>query len=667
MAPGIYEVEDQDDEPETIGGALPGPVEPKEKNPDPPDSETDLVKKFDKDNEPPEDWKEYYDAFQSDVEYMNEQIRKTINKDSQKVVVPHILRHQYVRLAQLYQKTPEFSVHKAKRIERRPSTPEEAAMKAASMAAAQDFAETALIIGEKLSAAAGINEIIEGAIQDASTCAITWVNVSWCEDITRDPLGNIRPNDFTDTLARLKSLKRDFDDKVFDRDSHQFKSMMDLADTVGQHLSAEAERSGIDQLEALTGERILASTDLTEIPRWAGPVYDPFLPSDIRMAWTLKRPEHWWLLPWISYMVTMTKDQIKDEFGVDDEYFTEMAPGESVSGQDVHKVWCRQDRSAGRIYIWAEGCKGFLRNDVPSCTTSKWYSLRPLYWNRVTGRPVPVSEVTLSRDLQDGMNRYRTHDRAGKGAAYNKYVVSKDFFTPDEKDYLQSCPPEGVIECDRANEIDKHFIRIPAGTYDPRLYDDSRERRDLEMIWATPSAASGVTGTSDFAIEASIANEQMQINSGRIQGRVELFHRDLMEATIELANHYLPEDQAKIIAGPGGVWPRLDRVALWRGFVLDVKTGSSSRASREKETDWLKNVAAIMKSLGLVPDPENITRLLLRAADLRMEPEEFLATLEPMMPMPSGPTGPGKEPDRRQMDPAPPAAPEQISQPPEVQ
>lgn len=622
-------------------------------------AEMALVKKFDNENRIPEIWKPWYEQIKDAKDYVNASI--TEKKDPLQVRVNHVLRLQYVRLAQLYFRRPEVDVRKAKRLEKEPADIMEMASKQERDKVLSDFARTALILGEKLCELARLDDIVEGAIQDASTAGWAWVMAVWQEDITRDALGQYRQNDFTDTVAKLERLKADFAANKFTEADAEYKEMRDAEETMRVMVMAEQQSMMATQTARATGQTPMTAIGTPEIPRWSSVAFEPIDADDIRIGWAVKKPEMWWTAPFISYRVWMTDEQIKERFGVTDEYFmgstigkmAGFAPGgntapanEDASEPDAGKkgglraVWCRMDREAGRFYTWVQGCHTFLRNEIPVGTTSLWYPIRPLFWNRVSGRPTPVPDIILWKDLQDEINRLRTHDRQARRAAYNSYLTKRGLLNPQEKAYLESCPPEGVVEVESPDEVAKNFMVVPKGGYKPELYSTGSARQDLETMAAVPAAAMGATGTSNFATETAVANEQMGLSASRMQVKVENFYSELMLMAIEMANEFMAEENVVALVGDGAVWPKLDRAALWRQFSLEVKTGSAAKKDKKQLLDFLTQAAGVLGSLGIPVNPVEILRMLIDALDLRIEPEELLMVPNPAAAPPAGPGGP---------------------------
>jgi hypothetical protein len=397
------------------------------------------------------------------------------------------------------------------------------------------FGQTIEILVKKGFDDAGGAQVLEGGIQDVQTDGFWWVKATWQESMGRDPIGVHRANDFQDTVARLESLAHSYEQGEFDDQDPRYSEYLDLSDTVreqvmaeewvgkayGEVATGETDENGQPVMEPQdprelawqTGERAPCSA-IAEIPRLRTWRIDPIDPRDVRRDWSITRPEEWRKCRWISHRLWMTDADLMDEFGVTKEGLADCAastpaqtlgdpraPGaqaqpmtteDPADRSDVEQparngqraVWERWDRSANRRYVWIEGGSKFLVNEVPIVVSKGWYPFFLLWFNRVTGRFEPISDAKLQRPLNEEYNLLRTHDRQARRAAYNKYIIAKNLLSEEEKAKLESCPPEGVIECKRANEVRKYLQVVVGSNYQPLLYDTTKvrqgARRDLE-------------------------------------------------------------------------------------------------------------------------------------------------------------------------------------------
>jgi hypothetical protein len=596
-----------------------------------------------------------------------------------------VLRNQYVRLTQTYAKDPDLSVQPKKLLQPVPAI-EAIIDQASAMAVQAEYDEAMLDFRMQLQKLGMFGRTVEvlvkhfadecqtrahllGAIQDATTVGIAWLKVSWIESLGQDPIGLTRPNDFQDTVNRYTRLVDEFDRQVFDESDQKYQQMTDLAMNIREKVKAEAWKTQAwgdqDPREmrsemAAAGKR-MPRLDPTEIPRYQGFTIDPVMPEDLRFDWQITRPEEFRRCRWMAHCVRMTWEDVAEQFGLTEEDLnhyrsdkrylrtsdprlgvatsavTTVDPAErdeegKAANDDRPLVWERWDRAQNRVYVWVEGTDRCLASYEPEVVSRFWYPFFPLYFNRVTGKALPISDTKLTRQLNDEFNLLRTHDREGRRAAYNKYIVAKGFFSEDEMRNLRACPPEGVIECERADEVAKYFSRVIGSNYNPALYDTNKVRMDLDAMSGTTSAARGATGSANFAKEEESAQNMAAAEADRHRESVENMLGDVFRHMAEILVEVFPESNAKAIAGPGAYWPHLDRATLWRALQLDIEAGSTGKPDRARRIAELKEVIGLVTTL--VPldptvKPKSIEwiRDLLDATDSRKEAEDYVQVI----------------------------------------
>lgn len=658
-----------------------------------------------------------------------DELRKYVHTDVMKPKVPQgvaenlILRNQYIRMAQTYARDPDLTVEPVKLLP--PDVPPELdqAMPGASEAMRGEFdafvrqleafGKTIEILVKRHQDDGGLSRIVSGGIQDVQTDGLLWIKATWQENAGRDPIGTPRANDFQDTVKRLQTLVQQHEDGEFEEDDARYAEMKDVADSVRKQVMSErwvdTAFAGGDPREIAweSGERP-SGTQIAELPRYRGFRFRAVNPADLRRDWSISRPEEYLDSRSMAHRVFMTDDEIRDTFGVTTEEIEASMGGtvrargrvtsdEAAAGQaneepqdpedrgepereqlnGARAVWERWEKFSGRRYVWIQGARKFLVNEIPAVVTKRFYPFFLLYWNRATGRFMPISDAKLQKPLNDEYNLLRTHDRQGRRAAYNKYIVARNLLSPEEKTRLEQCPPEGVIECRKAREVQKYLQVVVGSNYKPELYDTSKVRMALDEAANIPSSARGNTAATKFATSDQIANQVMDQQSDRYRGAVEELLRDIAYYMADVLVQVLPESEAKAIAGPGAVWPQLDRESLWRYLQVTIQAGSTGKPDAQKKLQLLTQVADIHQKLGIgAPDSQwatnglQVWRDLLDTLNIRTPAERYLIRRLPLLPtssaapvpVPGGapPAGqaPAVPPTRPTPDapPAPPAA-----------
>lgn len=566
------------------------------------------------------------------------------------------------------------------------------------------FGKTVEVLVRHFADECGLRDTLEGMVQDACTVGIAWLKITWQEALGKDPLGIARNNDFADTVAKLTVLAHQFESSEFDKTDPRYQQLIDLSDTIRKQVLAEhwaqanyqmPQTGNINpeqppQMAAQDPREIAWKSGnpadraaIAEIPRYRGFQANSVMPEDIRWDWTVTDPKQYRKARWIANRVYMTGTEVCEQYGCTLDDIRGVSPTTGAQKQpddpringvsaltasttkdpadretedqrqinDTFAVWERWDRSLNRVYVWVEGCDWFLSNEVPTVVSKFWYPFFPLFFNRVTGRFLPMPDVELQRNLNDEYNLMRTHDRQGRKASYPFYIGSAGSTDETDRDLIRNRVPYSYIELKKPDEVAKHFQTVAGTPYNPNLYDTSKIRQDMDEMASVPSAARGSVGDAKFSSEVQVANQQMDVQSDRYRDAVERWLEDVFTHMADILVEVFPQANAKAIAGPGAVWPYMDRESLWRNLELDIQAGSAGKPDQQKKLAMWQQFGQICQSLGIgVPgSPQQINAApvldeIFNDMNIRREASEFIreAPLPPMGPPPfGGPPGPG--------------------------
>jgi hypothetical protein len=408
---------------------------------------------------------------------------------------------------------------------------------------------------------------------------------------------------------------------------------------------------------------------LVELPKYRGFVLRSILPEDCRRDWSIFRPEEFRRSRQFTYRVRMTPDKIREFYNLPDE--ADLGPMKSPPSANASKpansssydpadrsnietlpangeitVWCRMDRGANKIYHWIEGSDKWLREpETPENVTSNWFNVWLVLFNRVTGRLLPLSNTMLGKPLQEEINIVRTHKRAAKRAAYDRFITEQGLFEDDELDALRIAKPGSFTPTKKKREdLEKGIYRMP-GQFNEQVHSVIEERQELGSVLNQSQASQGMTkGGADSATEAAIANQTGDAITGDHRNVLESLIREIGVAVGEILVQALPEENAKAIAGPGAYWPMTDKEQIWAHLLVEVEAGSTGMPDQQKRLDGLKAAVDIGTAMGLGSQPGGPTwnpiagmKKIAEILDWREEPEE-LVMLPPMPPpMPGEP------------------------------
>lgn len=562
----------------------------------------------------------------------------------------------------------------------------------------------------------GLRDILEGMVQDACTVGIAWCKASWQECMGKDPLGNDRGNDFADTVAKMATLAHQLEEGAFTKDDKRCAELVQLGDAIRAQVVGEhwAQANYQEPQPGANGQTQMGAQDpreiawksgnpadrksISEIPRRREFMLSPRMPEDIRRDWTITDPKQYRKCRWMADRVYMTGQEICEQYGctLDDIRATgsvgdkgKQADDPRINGvqqssmpmttdpvdresedkrqiNDTFAVWERWDKALNRVFVWVEGCDKYLADDVPTVVSKYWFPYFCLYFNRVTGRFEPMSDVEMQKPLNDAYNLMRTHDQQGRKASYPFYIGSAGSTDETDRAAIRNRVPYSYIELQKPDEVSKHFKEVLGTPYNPALYDTGKIRQDMDEMASVPSAARGSVGDAKFSSEVQVANQQMDVQSDRYRDSVERFLREMFTHMADILVAVLPQANAKAIAGPGAVWPYMDRESLWSNLELDIQAGSAGKPDMQRKLAMWQQFGQICQGLGVgMPgSPERIKALpvieeIFDDMNIRREASDFveMIPLPPMPPQlgapgagakspgPGGPAGPNAQPD----------------------
>ncbi len=687
-------------------------------------AESDQIKKFESDQKRPTDVKTVIEQMADDRDYVHTQANLPDTPGG--VATNYLLRYQWIHGSQIYAKDPSIAVRQKRRL---------GVLVPAIQQLLDDFGKTVEYIVQHCADEGELRPIVDGMIQDTDTTGIVFLKVNWIEDLGRDPTGTFRPNDLSAQVKTLTRLRDEYAAGKFQDTDARMAEMQELAKCIQAEMEAEHWRqiaypSKRQQINPQTGQPEMSDIGLpvlqdvpypegqdprrlrwdgvptppqiTELPKFRGFVFDVFDAEDVGWDWTITRPELLHRGAHMDTRVWMTGEKIREEFGLSVEGSLDYLPAtEAVARRDSPKrranssvakedaetaerdgllaVWERQTAD-GYVYTWVKGAKKFLRKVKRDITTSSRFNVFALYFNRVSGRVLPVSNVSLGRPLQDEINTVRTHKRQAKRAAYNRYVAQKGLFTDAERRKLERCPPEGVVFIDKPIDDIKKGLMPINGQFNQSVHDVGEEKQELAVSQNMSVASLGQTkGGADTATEASIANQSSDTMAARHRSILESFLQKIFTHMSEVLIQALPEDNAKAIAGPGAVWPMADREALWNHLEVDIEAGSTGKPDQQKRSESFHQAVETGQMMGIGMNPMapqwNYEAMLRKLADINDWREDPLSLIQmpPSMPMmappgaegapPAGGPGPGAGGPQLPMQPPGPPGPPEMAPP----
>lgn len=397
-------------------------------------------------------------------------------------------------------------------------------------------------------------------------------------------------------------------------------------------------------------------------------VMDQIQVEDLRWDWTITRPEDLEEADWIAHRTYMQPRDIFVKFrdvvaadlvgaqmhdaagAIAAEAFSGVIADEtldpttrtdietsSVNGRmAVWEMWHKRD---GRRYVFVPGARKFLVNEVPQAVGSRWYPFFPVYFNRVTGSAMPISDVRLQRSTQDEYNTLRTHEREHRRASLPVVFAAKDLMGKAAKDAYRNRKPFDVIEVENPEEIKKALTESVTVAFDPNTYQIGMDRAmsDLQGMAGIPQVATGSNSNEDLASAVALAKEGMETGVSRRRIMMNRVITSIFRYMAEVSVRVFSHNAIKARCGQAAVWPRLTTEELYTHLSIEVKGGLSGKPRAKDSLDLWTNFATIAQSLALPVNGPEVLRELLDAMSLRVDYRRFIMPMLPAMPMP----GPG--------------------------
>lgn len=419
----------------------------------------------------------------------------------------------------------------------------------------------------------------------------------------------------------------------------------------------------VQRKAVIDGSAPLDILGMPQVPHYVGFVCDQILPEDFRWDWRVTRPEDWIDGDWLAYRVYMAPEDITAKWKVTTEELAACSTTPKQGGgsavttnstaqdpnlrndietqtiNDTIAVWVVYHRKMFRRYTFIEGMQRLLDNEVPQAVGQRFYPLFPIYYNRVTGRAMPISDVKLTRNLQDEINMLRTHDREARRASYPVLFIPKGLMDKGAIDLYRNRMPFSVIEVERPEEIKKYLEESTAVPYNPQLYSIDGAQNQLQQMFGIPLVVTGGASGEDLASAIAMSKEGMETGVGQRKVRVNKVISEVYYWILEISLRVYPESYLKKTCGAAALWPRMDADALYTNLRVEVKGGLSGQPHAKERLDLWTNFATIAQSLGLPVNGFEVLKELLDAIGIRVDPQKFMVPMAIPGTAPAGAPG----------------------------
>jgi hypothetical protein len=661
----------------------------------PPPGEAALIAELSAKVEAPTFLRNAFREMTADRKYVAEDAM--LRNTSDAVAVNMIFRNQIVSLAYLGVSDPQPLVQPARRVG------------GVTDPITERFAETMEIHLSHEAKVMDLGRQVEGAAQDASTNGFAILKVTLQADYTKDATGGPRFADMQESALeylRLKTLNPDPDSADGRRlaDAEQTVRLAAaniLADQIQAQpvlVMGEVPRvdpiTGAAVLDPYTGMPVMDQglvpdpTDAREKQRKAiinGEEFDllsipavehhlgfkvsQVQPDDFRWEWGCTRPEDLPYAEWQADRRPMTVEQIQREWKLTKEEVARIAPkgnGARVSGpgtgsadvnpsertetevsmvNDTIMVWEAYHRPTFRRYVFIPGMDRFLENEQVQNAGSRFFPYFMVYYNRATGYMLPISDVALTRHLQDEINQLRSHGREARRASYPVLFVPKGWLDAKALNLYRNRVPFSVIEVENAEAAKEAMKESVTVTYNAALFDTSQAEAQMQAMFGIPQIVVGGAGQEDLASAVALSKEAMETGVARRRIQMNRVITDIFLYMAEVSLKVFSSTIMKMRYGPAAEWPKLSPEQLYTQLHIEVKGGMSGQPRAKDRMDLWMNFAQILRTLNLPANGIEILKQLLDAMGIRIDVSRFIM---PTAAVPMAPNPSAEEPSRGQ-------------------
>lgn len=421
------------------------------------------------------------------------------------------------------------------------------------------------------------------AVRRAITCGVAWIKPSFQRD------GSPRPDAasyLADARARLETLE---------------SMAADIADDEVDPLAAE-----MDELQMM-----IASME--EMPARRGLVWD-FPPATAIIPDIFTRSLNGWIgTRTASEKFQLTAEQIQEIYKVDiASSATPVAGGasgqqegwgsDSGKKKELYDVFHMYDRRTGLVYPLCRGYADYLAEPYqPEIDVEQFFPWTALTFNEHEHERdiFPRSDVRTLRSIQMEYNRTRESLRQHRIANRPLYAGAEGALEEEDEKSLAAHQAHDVIKIKglaQGQKITDKFQPVQKVPIDPAAYEVNGLFEDF--MRASGAQEANLGGTSGAtATEASVAETSRMSAIGSSGDELDEALSRVMRISGQVALQELTLEEVQDIAGPGAVWPDMDRDQIMREVWLEVEAGSAGRPNAEQEVAKLERMIPLLVQL----------------------------------------------------------------------
>lgn len=348
----------------------------------------------------------------------------------------------------------------------------------------------------------------------------------------------------------------------------------------------------------------------------------------------------------VEYMYTC--DEIKEVFGVDlgknyrgykavgeqDDKTVTLEKGDDGTysfdkkGSGLVCVWKHYDKAAGLVYYVADGYDKFLREPAaPDVFVNSFWPLYACTFNDVEDENslFPPSDVRLMREQQMAYNRARQGGENHKWAARPRYAAARGAFNKEDRKDLGNLEPFELVELDLGpnEKLSDKLQTLPVPGVDPNLYETGQLFTDVQLVTGSAESQFGLTGKATATGESIAAGASKSADDSSIDD-LDSFLTVIANGAGQILLKEMSEEQVKIIAGPGAVWPHMTLAEIASEIYLEIEAGSSGKPNQAVEINNWKEMLPFLIQMPNI-DPMWLARETVRRLDDKADLTEAIS------------------------------------------
>lgn len=419
-------------------------------------------------------------------------------------------------------------------------------------------------------------------IRRVRTCSVGYVKLGFQRIMKPSPDTEAKILDISDRLAKMERLSHELQkNELQDNEAEMEELRLMLADLQAQPMMLLREGLVFDFPKATS---IIIDPGCTQLRGFVG-------------------------ARWIAQEFLFTPEKVAEIYGRDikcgckdgQEGFTphqingkKARAGSAKSLAAVYEIYDMDSQLKLTICV---GHKEFMEEPAsPDVFLEQFHPFFALTFNDVEDEedPYPPSDVEILRPMQMEINRAREAVREHRIGNRPAWVGAKGLFTETDKAKLGSHAAHEFLELDAIPATSDVDIKTklqakPVQPIDPATYETETVFTDILRTSGDQEANLGGTSNST-ATESSIAENSRMSSIQSNTDDLDEFLTDLARASGQIMLLNLNEQTVKQIAGPGAVWPTMNRMEVAQEIQLEIVAGSSGRPNRAMKVQTMERL-----------------------------------------------------------------------------